>query len=33
MRWGAAGAADYDQDGLCAEMREVINDNLPILDP
>ena len=28
-RWGAAGAADFDQDGLCAEVREVVNDNLP----
>ena len=28
-RWGAAGGADYDQDGLCAEVREVVNDNLP----
>ena len=28
-RWGAAGAADYDQEGLCAEVREIVNDNLP----
>jgi hypothetical protein len=28
-RWGTAGAADYDQDGLCAEVRDVVNDNLP----
>jgi hypothetical protein len=28
-RWGAAGAADFDQDGLCAEVREVVNDSLP----
>lgn len=28
-RWGAAEGADFDQEGLCAEVREVINDNLP----
>ena len=28
-RWGAAEGADFDQDGLCAEVREVVNDNLP----
>ncbi len=28
-RWGAAGAADFDQDGLCADVREVVGDNLP----
>jgi hypothetical protein len=27
-RWGAAEGADYDQEGLCAEVREVVNDNL-----
>jgi len=26
--WGAAEGADFDQEGLCAEVREVINDNL-----
>ena len=28
-RWGAAEGADFDQDGLSAEVREVVNDNLP----
>jgi hypothetical protein len=28
-RWGAAEGADFDQEGLCAEVREVVNDNLP----
>jgi hypothetical protein len=28
-RWGDAGGADYDQDGLSAEVREVVNGNLP----
>jgi hypothetical protein len=28
-RWGAAGAADFDQYGICVEVREVVNDNLP----
>ena len=28
-RWGAAEAADYDQEGLCAEVRDVVNGNLP----
>src|SRR3954470_23372163 len=28
-RWGAAGAADFDQGGVCAEVREGVNDNLP----
>ncbi len=28
-RWGSAGAADFDQDGLCADVREVVNVNLP----
>jgi hypothetical protein len=23
------GRADFDQEGLCAEVREVLNDNLP----
>jgi hypothetical protein len=27
-RWGAEGT-DFDQDGLCAELREAVNDNLP----
>jgi len=27
--WGAAEGADFDQEGLCAEVREVINDSLP----
>ena len=26
---GRSGAADFDQDGLCAEVREVVDDNLP----
>lgn len=28
-RWGAAEGADYEQDGLCAEVREAVNGNLP----
>lgn len=28
-RWGAAEGADFDQEGLCAEVREVVDDNLP----
>jgi hypothetical protein len=28
-RWGAAEGADFDQEGLCAEVRQVVNDNLP----
>jgi hypothetical protein len=28
-RWGAAEGADFDQEGLSAEVREVVNDNLP----
>jgi hypothetical protein len=28
-RWGAAESADFDQVGLCAELREALNDNLP----
>jgi hypothetical protein len=28
-RWGAAESTDFDQDGLCAELREAVNDNLP----
>jgi hypothetical protein len=24
---GLGGNADFDQDGLCAEVREVVNDN------
>jgi hypothetical protein len=27
-RWGAEGA-DFDQEGLCAELREAVNDYLP----
>ncbi len=28
-RWGAAEGADFDQEGLCAEVREAVNYNLP----
>jgi len=28
-RWGAAESTDFDQAGLCAELREALNDNLP----
>jgi len=28
-RWGAAEGADFDQDGLCAEVRDAVNDDLP----
>jgi len=28
-RWGAAEGDDYDQEGLCAEVREAVNANLP----
>ena len=28
-RWGTAGGDDFDQDGMCADVREVVNDNLP----
>jgi hypothetical protein len=28
-RWGAAESTDFDQAGLCAELREAVNDNLP----
>ena len=28
-RWGTAGGDDFDQDGLSADVREVVNDNLP----
>jgi hypothetical protein len=28
-RWGAAEGADFDQEGLSAEVREVVNNNLP----
>ena len=28
-RWGAAEGADFDQEGLSAEVRDVVNDNLP----
>jgi hypothetical protein len=27
-RWGA-GCTDFDQEGLCAELREAVNDHLP----
>lgn len=27
-RWGAAEGADFDQDGLCADVRAAVNDNL-----
>jgi hypothetical protein len=27
--WGAAEGADFDQEGLCAEVRQVVDDNLP----
>lgn len=28
-RWGAEGA-DFDQEGLCFELREALNDGLPV---
>lgn len=28
-RWGEAEGADFDQEGLCAEVREAVKDNLP----